>query len=65
MQIFLARGITPGQATPDEDEHIELVPTPLSHALDLMAAGKLHDGKTIVGLSLLHQALLANRLPPL
>ncbi len=65
MQIFLARGITPGQATPDEDERIELVPTTLSHTLDLMAAGKLHDGKTIAGLSLLHQAILAKRLPPL
>ena len=65
MQIFLARGLTPGQASPDEDEHIELVPIPLSHTLELMAAGKLHDAKTIVGLSLLHQAILAKRLPPL
>ncbi len=65
MMIFLARGLTPGQATPEEDEHIELVPTPLSHALELIAAGKLHDGKTLIGLSLLHQAIQANRLPPL
>ncbi len=65
MQIFLARGLTPGQATPEEDEHIELVPMPLSQAMDLVAAGKLHDGKTLIGLSLLHQSLAANRLPPL
>lgn len=65
MQIFLARGLTAGEAKPEEDEHIELVPTPLSHALELIAAGKLHDGKTLIGLSLLHQALESNRLPPL
>ena len=65
MQIYLARGITPGQATPEEDEHIELVPMPLSHAMELLATNKLHDGKTIIGISLLHQAIAANRLPPL
>ena len=65
MQIYLARGITPGQATPEEDEHIELVPMPLSHAMELLATNKLHDGKTIIGISLLHQALTTNRLPPL
>ena len=29
MQIYLARELTAGQAKPEEDEHIELVPMPL------------------------------------
>ena len=62
MQIYLARGITPGEARPEEDEHIELVPTPLSRVMELIHDGKIHDGKTLVGLSLLHQAREAGRL---
>ena len=52
MQIYLARDIRPGNASPEEDEHIELLPTPLSKAMQLVADGKIHDGKTLIGLSL-------------
>lgn len=62
MQIYLAREITSGTATPEADEHIELLPTPLSKAMELIAANKIHDGKTIIGLSLLNAARLAGRL---
>ena len=62
MTIFVARDIRPGSAKPEDDEHIELVPTPLSQGLQLIADGKIHDGKTIVGLTLFDQALRANRL---
>lgn len=49
MQIYLARDIKQGAATPEEDEHIEIVRTPLSKALALIAADKIHDGKTLIG----------------
>ena len=62
MQIYLARDIRSGPAKPEEDEHIELVRTPLSQAMELIAAGKIHDGKTLIGLSLLHQARESGRL---
>ena len=62
MQIYLARDLRAGQASPEEDEHIELVRTPLSQAMELVAAGKIHDGKTLIGLSLLYQARQTGRL---
>ena len=46
MTIYLARELRPGAATPEEDEQIELLPTPLSEAMKLVAEGKIHDGKT-------------------
>jgi ADP-ribose pyrophosphatase len=52
MQIYVARDLRNGQATPEEDEHIELLPTPLSEALEMVAQGKIQDGKTLIGLSL-------------
>ena len=51
MEIYLAQDLRAGEATPEEDEHIEIVRTPLSAALRLVREGKIHDGKTIVGLS--------------
>jgi ADP-ribose pyrophosphatase len=62
MQIYLARDIRPGAANPEEDEHIEIVRTPLSQAMDLVAANKIHDGKTLIGLSLYATARREGRL---
>lgn len=52
MDILLAEDLVaaPGEGTPDEDERIELLPTPLSEALRLALAGKLHDGKSLIGI---------------
>lgn len=52
MQIYLARDIKQGASNPEEDERIEIVRTPLSQALALIAANKIHDGKTLIGVSL-------------
>lgn len=52
MQIYLARDIREGVAQPEEDEKIEVIRMPLSKALDLVAANKIHDGKTLIGLML-------------
>lgn len=48
MQVFLAEGLTPGEAKPEEDESIELQFVPLSDLLRLIDAGKIRDGKTLI-----------------
>jgi ADP-ribose pyrophosphatase len=49
MNILLAEDLTLGQAAPEDDEKIELYMTPLSEVLRLIHAGKIHDGKTLIG----------------
>ena len=52
MQIYIARDICEGAATPEPDENIEVLRLPLSKALALIAANKIHDGKTLISLML-------------
>jgi len=52
MQIYLARDIREGAAAPEPDENIEVFRLTLSEALALIAANKIHDGKTLIGLML-------------
>jgi ADP-ribose pyrophosphatase len=47
MQFFLAEGLTPGDAEPEDDEQIELFAVPLSELLREIEAGRILDGKTI------------------
>jgi len=56
MQIYLARDIREGTATPELDEQIEILRVPLSQAMQMIADGKIHDGKTLIGLSLYDNA---------
>ena len=62
MQIYLAREISPGKAQPEADEQIEILRVPLSEALALIGQNKIHDGKTLIGLSLFDAARRANRI---
>jgi ADP-ribose pyrophosphatase len=62
MQIYLARDLRVGAAQPEDDEQIEILRIPLSQALTLLAENKIHDGKTIIGLSLYDAARRAGRL---
>jgi ADP-ribose pyrophosphatase len=62
MQIYLAREISPGKAQPEADEQIEILRVPLSKALALIAQNKIHDGKTLIGLSLYDAARRAGRI---
>jgi ADP-ribose pyrophosphatase len=52
MDILLAEDLVhaPGEGTPDEDERIDVHPTPLSEAVRLALTGKLHDGKSLIGI---------------
>jgi|SRR5579875_2534637 len=51
MDILLAEDLVaaPGEGTPDEDERIDVLPTPLSEAVRLALSGQLHDGKCLIG----------------
>lgn len=62
MQTYLARDIQPGSSSPEDDEHIEIVRTPLSQALALIAGNRIHDGKTLIGISLYAAARREGRL---
>jgi ADP-ribose pyrophosphatase len=54
MTILLAEGLTLGEAAPEEDEKIELHMTPLSEVMQLIRAGKIEDGKTLIGVLMYH-----------
>jgi len=60
MTILLAEGLTQGEASPEDDEKIELHMTPLSQVLHLIHAGKIEDGKTLIGV-LLYDSLRRSR----
>jgi ADP-ribose pyrophosphatase len=62
MQIYLARDIREGAAAPEPDEQIEVFRLTLSEALALVAANKIHDGKTLIGLMLYDNARRSGRL---
>lgn len=47
MLLFLAEDLYAGEATPEEDERIELRLVRLSEALKLIENGDIHDGKTL------------------
>ena len=62
MQIYLARDLREGAATPELDEQIEVLRMPLSQAMRMVADGRIHDGKTLIGLSLYDAARRDGRL---
>ena len=50
MFLYLARELTLGTATPEEDESITVEWLPLAQALDAIEGGEIVDGKSMVGL---------------
>jgi ADP-ribose pyrophosphatase len=50
MTIYLADGLTPGEAAPEDDEVIHTTLVPLSKAIRMVMAGTIQDAKTISGL---------------
>jgi ADP-ribose pyrophosphatase len=55
MQVYLAENLTAGTATPEADETLEIYPLPLSEVEELIAAGRILDGKTLIGIGLYRQ----------
>jgi ADP-ribose pyrophosphatase len=52
MQVFIAEGLTLGEAKPEYDEQLEIEMIPLSKLLGMIEEGKLHDGKTLISVML-------------
>jgi ADP-ribose pyrophosphatase len=50
IHIFLATGLTAGDSAREADEFMEMVPMPLSRALEMVERGEIRDAKTVVGL---------------
>jgi ADP-ribose pyrophosphatase len=50
MYAFAAYDLEPSQTSLDEGEEIEVVPTAFTDALQMIADGEIHDGKTIAAL---------------
>lgn len=50
IRVFLAEDLRPGDAGPEPDEHLEVVRVPLAEAVEWVAAGKIRDAKTLIGL---------------
>ena len=60
MKVFLAEGLIPGDAHPEEDEAIELRLVKLSDALKMIEQGAILDGKTLTSV-LLYTRMLAKK----
>ena len=52
INLFVADGLTSGNAAPEHDEFLELYPVLLSNAVSMIRSGEIVDGKTAVGLLL-------------
>jgi ADP-ribose pyrophosphatase len=55
IHIFLATGLTKAAQNLDDDEVLELRPTPFDETLEMIMEGKIQDAKTITGLLLAKQ----------
>ncbi|MFO7569580.1 MAG: NUDIX hydrolase [Smithellaceae bacterium] len=57
MHFFLAQDLVYEPLAPDDDEFIEVIPTPLAQVFDLLQKGQIPDAKTALGLLLLERYL--------
>jgi ADP-ribose pyrophosphatase len=61
MHVFLAQGLKPGTAQPEEDELISVHFFPLQQAVRMATSGKIVDGKSIASLLWLDHKLRSSR----
>jgi len=52
MKVFVAEGLEPGDAEPEEDEEIELRLVKISEVLRMIEKGAILDGKTLISVLL-------------
>lgn len=50
IHIFMASGVTIGEAEPEEDEYIDVVKIKIDEAMNMINDGTIKDGKTIIGI---------------
>jgi ADP-ribose pyrophosphatase len=60
MSIYLARGLQPGTAQPEDDEVIEIQLLPIKKAVSLVLKGTIQDAKTIAGVLWLDRQVRKN-----
>lgn len=63
MQVFIAEGLTAGEAQPEYDEQLEIELMPLSHLLRMIDEGRVSDGKTLISV-MLFERLRSSRKSP-
>ncbi|MGH9503876.1 MAG: NUDIX hydrolase [Terriglobales bacterium] len=61
MNLYLARGLRPGQAQPEPDEVIHIRFVPLSAAVRMVMRGTIKDAKTISGILWLSQSRVGSK----
>lgn len=61
MKLFVAEGLTAGDALPEEDERIELRLVRFNDVLKMIDKGAIHDGKTLAGILLYARLKLKRR----
>lgn len=61
MNVFLAQGLKPGKAQPEEDERIAVRFFPLQQAVHMATSGKIIDGKSIASILWLENKLRSSR----
>jgi ADP-ribose pyrophosphatase len=59
IHLYLATGLTAGEASRERDEFIEVVPQPLSRVLARIQAGEVRDAKTLVAILYITRFVLA------
>ena len=57
MYFFLAEDLVYEPLTPDEDEFIEVMPTPWDQVFDMLQNGRIRDAKTALGILLVDRYL--------
>ncbi len=61
MKVFLAEGLVPGEAHPEDDEEIEIRLVKLSGLVKMIDKGFIHDGKTLTSVLLYTRQLARKR----
>ena len=64
MQIFIAEGLTLGDAQPEYDEQLDIEMIPLSRLLSMIDEGKIYDGKTLISVMLYARLRQAEKKKP-
>jgi ADP-ribose pyrophosphatase len=52
IHIYVATGLEEGNSSLEADEILDLHPTPLSRALQMIDSGEITDGKSMIGILL-------------
>ncbi len=61
LHVFLARDLEKTAQHTEDDESVEVVPVPLSSAVDMVLSGEIRDAKTIAALLVTHYILASRR----